>query len=259
MGAAARKRFGQHFLHDPHAIRRIVDAVQPQSGERLVEIGPGRGALTAALLERVPALHAIEIDRDLVACLRERFPRGLILHQADALTFDYRSLAAGGPIRLVGNLPYNISTPLLLALVAQLDAIQDMHFMLQREVAERLTAAPGGKTYGRLSVMVQWRLRGERLFHLGPGAFRPPPKVDSTVVRLVPRSDAPRVADPAFFAELVRRAFGQRRKALKNALAGLLDETAIRAAGVDPLRRAETLTVEEFVALSKLGRMAPPA
>lgn len=253
MAVTARKRFGQHFLHEPAAIRRILEAVSPRPGEVVVEIGPGRGALTAALLERLTELHAIELDRDLAAYLRRRFPRGLVLHEGDALDFDYRALAAAGPLRLVGNLPYNISTALLLGLLEDADILRDMHFMLQREVAERLSASPGGRAYGRLSVMVQWRCRVERLFTLGPGAFQPPPKVDSTVLRLTPRADAPAVGDPRRFAELVRLAFGQRRKSLRNALRGRVPEAVLARAGIDPGRRAETLAVEEFARLARLA------
>jgi len=250
-----RKRFGQHFLHDPAVIRRIVDAVVPPGAAghpRVVEIGPGRGALTGLLLERIGALDAIEIDRDLVAALTQRFGAsgGLHVHGGDVLGFDFCALAAGAPLRLVGNLPYNISTPLLFHLYDQAHCIETMVFMVQKEVAVRLAAPPGGRDYGRLSVMIQWRFDVEHLFDVGPGAFTPPPQVESTVVRLMPR--APRVAlrDPERFARVVQAAFGQRRKTLRNALRDVVGLPAFERAGVDPNRRAETLTSLEFAILA---------
>lgn len=252
MPAPARKRFGQHFLHDPGVIARILAAFDPRPGQTVVEIGPGRGALTVPLLERLPRLHAIELDRDLAARL-PGFAGGsgeLIVHQADALAFDFAALAAGGRVRLIGNLPYNISTPLLFHLIDQADAIEDMLFMVQREVAERLAAAPGGNRYGRLSVMVQWRCEVESLFDVGPGAFQPPPKVWSSVVRLRPRAAAAAI-DRSSFARLVQAAFAQRRKTLRNSLRGLLDEQALARAGVDPGARPQTLALGQFVRLSE--------
>jgi 16S rRNA (adenine1518-N6/adenine1519-N6)-dimethyltransferase len=219
-----RKRFGQHFLHDPSVIERILQVVAPVPGERLVEIGPGEGALTLPLLARGARLTVIELA-------------GLA--------------APGERLRLVGNLPYNVSTPLLFRFIEQLPVIRDMHFMLQREVVERMAAGPGSKTYGRLSVMLAVACRVEPLFDIGPGAFRPPPKVWSSVVRLEPWAEPPfPLPDPGRFAEVVRRAFGQRRKTLRNALSGLVDEDAIRAAGCDPGARAETLPPEAFARLA---------
>jgi 16S rRNA (adenine1518-N6/adenine1519-N6)-dimethyltransferase len=251
----ARKRFGQHFLHDPGVIGRIVAAFDPRPTETVVEIGPGRGALTLPLLERAQALHAIELDRDLAARLPALAAgRGqLVLHQADALRFDFAALAQRQRLRVIGNLPYNISTPLLFHLLDQADAIADMLFMVQKEVADRMAAAPGTKDYGRLSVMLQWRLQVERLFDVGPGAFHPPPKIWSSVVRLRPRpADQILAVEPEHFARVVQAAFAQRRKTLRNSLRGILDEpAAFLRAGIDPGRRPETLTLEEFAALAK--------
>ncbi len=250
-----RKRFGQNFLRDATVVARIVAAIAPRPNERLVEIGPGEGALTDPLLAAAGTLTAIELDRDLVARLRTRFPPdvGLTLIEGDALAFDFRTLATEGPLRLVGNLPYNISTPLLFHLFAQCEAIADMHFMLQREVVERLAAAPGRKAYGRLSVMTQYACTVTPLLQVPPGAFRPPPKVDSTVVRLVPHATPPvAVAEPARLRALVAAAFAQRRKTLRNSLRDHLDANAMQAAGIDPGRRAETLSLVEFAALANL-------
>jgi 16S rRNA (adenine1518-N6/adenine1519-N6)-dimethyltransferase len=248
-----RKRFGQHFLHERRVVERIVAAFKPTPADHVIEIGPGPGVLTRALAGHVAQLEAVEIDRDLAARLREEFsPQQLTLHNADALDFDFRACAAAGErLRLVGNLPYNISTPLLFHLIDQLDCIGDMLFMLQKEVVERMAAPPGGKDYGRLSVMIQWRLRVEKLFDVAPGAFTPPPKVNSSVVRLTPHEHPPiEVHDPQRFAQIVRAAFAQRRKTLRNALRQLVTESAFSHIGLDPVRRAETLTLAEFAALA---------
>ncbi|MGQ0429315.1 MAG: 16S rRNA (adenine(1518)-N(6)/adenine(1519)-N(6))-dimethyltransferase RsmA [Gammaproteobacteria bacterium] len=250
----ARKRFGQHFLHDPGVIARIVAAIDPQPGERIVEIGPGAGALTLPLLARCRRLEAIELDRDLAHEL-PRIAAGtgeLILHQADALEFDFRALWGSGPrLRVCGNLPYNISTPLLFHLLEAADAIADMHFMLQREVVERIVAPPDGKEYGRLTVMLAAACRAEMLFRVGRGAFQPPPAVDSAVVRLLPHREPPfPLPDPGRFARIVAAAFQQRRKTLRNSLRGLQDDAGFAAAGVDPGRRAETLAPAEFARLA---------
>ena len=250
-----RKRFGQHFLHDPGAIRRILEAVYPQAGQHLVEIGPGRGALTCPLLAAIGCLEAVELDRDLIPVLEARCRKlgELRLYQADALDFDFADLCRDERrLRLVGNLPYNIATPLLFHLLTQAGSIQDMHFMLQKEVAERLAAGPGQAAYGRLSVMVQYRCQVELLFTIGSGAFSPPPKVESAFVRLLPWPQPPvQIGDEWDFARLVRQAFSQRRKVLRNTLAGLLTPAAIQAAGVDPGVRPETLGLAEFAALSR--------
>ncbi len=248
-----RKRFGQNFLHDPGVINRIVAAIRPRAGEQLVEIGPGQGAITLPLLKATGTLTAIELDRDLIEPLQNlcRTTGELTVHNADALRFDFCSLADGTQLRIIGNLPYNISTPLLFHLLDQSRCICDMHFMLQKEVVERMAAAPGSGQYGRLSVMLQYRCKVSALFSIGPGAFTPPPKVDSAFVRLEPFTRPPvNVADEAVFATLVRQAFGQRRKTLRNTLRGLLDAEQIRQAGIDPAARAETLNLNAFAALA---------
>jgi len=252
----ARRRFSQNFLRDPAAIGRIVEAIAPQPGDDLVEVGPGRGALTAPLLERCGRLTAVEIDRDLARMLERRFEgQGLTLLCADALRIDWcafaeaRSAKAG--LRIVGNLPYHISTPLLFTWLPIAAQVADQHLMLQKEVVDRIVAPPGGRDYGRLSVMLQFRYRTERLFDVAPGAFVPAPKVRSAVIRMVPRPPGElAVADVASFARVVTAAFGQRRKTLRNALASVLDEAALRRADVDPGARAETLDVAAFARLA---------
>jgi 16S rRNA (adenine1518-N6/adenine1519-N6)-dimethyltransferase len=247
-----RRRFGQNFLTDRQVIDRIVQAIDVRPDDTVAEIGPGRGALTEPLIRSGARLHLVELDRDLVALWRPRESARLSVHAADALAFDFRTLApAAGGLRIVGNLPYNISTPLLFHLLAQGECIRDMHFMLQREVVERLGAAPGGPEYGRLSVMVQYRCEVTPLFEVPPGAFHPPPRVVSAVVRLLPRSFPHGEAiDYRTLERVVRQAFGQRRKTLRNALSGLLDAAALESLDVDPGRRPETLAVREFVAIS---------
>jgi len=249
-----RKRFGQHFLHDPGTLARIVAAIDPQPADAMVEIGPGLGALTCPLLERVEHLHAVELDRDVIPRLQARCGASgqLQVHQTDALRFDFAALSPGShQLRVVGNLPYNISTSLIFHLLEQRTAIRDMHFLLQKEVVERLAAAPGTPQYGRLSVMVQYHCRVTHLFNVGPGAFHPPPRVDSAVVRLLPYTEPPwPAADEAWLAELVRQAFSQRRKTLRKALKGRVDEKQFEKAGIDPSLRGERLGVEDFVALA---------
>ena len=250
----ARKRFGQHFLHDRAVVSRIVEAIAPTPNDNLVEIGPGRGALTAPLLELAGRLQAIEIDRDVIPGLKRLCAgRGeLVVHEADVLQVDFRALrGAGAPLRVCGNLPYNISTPLLFHLLAAGDAVHDMHFMLQKEVVDRMAAPPGGKTYGRLTVMLAARCSVEKLFRVGAGAFQPPPRVESAVVRLVPFAAPPfALPDPPRFARIVASAFSMRRKTLRNSLRGEVDEADFALAGVDPGRRAETLRPDEFAALA---------
>ncbi|MFQ5488473.1 MAG: 16S rRNA (adenine(1518)-N(6)/adenine(1519)-N(6))-dimethyltransferase RsmA [Gammaproteobacteria bacterium] len=249
-----RKRFGQHFLHDPAIIGRIVRAINPRPQEHVVEIGPGRGALTAALLEHCAHLDVIELDRDLIPVLKRLASAAgrLTIHQADALQFDFATLAGDGrPLRIAGNLPYNISTPLLFHLLSYAALIRDMHFMLQKEVVERMAAQPGNSAYGRLSVMIQYRCLVADLFHIGPGAFMPPPKVESAFVRLIPHATLPHTAqDEGHFEKLVKQAFAYRRKTLRNALKGLADAADLSAAGIDPGQRPETVGVERYVALS---------
>jgi len=245
-----KKQFGQHFLHDRHYLDRIVAAIRPRPDDLMVEIGPGQGALTQPLLDTVEHLHVIEVDRDLIAWLRSHFPaERLTVHEADALKFDFGVL--GQPLRVVGNLPYNISSPLLFHLAEYAEAIADMHFMLQREVVDRMAAEPATPDYGRLSVMLQARFRVMKLFNVPPGAFEPPPKVDSAVVRMIPLPvEAIPYRDATRFAEIVARAFGQRRKTLRNTLKGMIAPETFEALGIDPQRRGETLSVAEFAALT---------
>lgn len=259
MAPPPKKRFGQHFLVDPGVIDAIVRAVAPRPGEALVEIGPGRGAITLPLLERCGALRVVELDRDLAARLR-RTP-GLDVIEADVLRVDFAALAeAAGDarkLRVVGNLPYNISTPILFHLLQAVDRIADQHVMLQKEVVDRMAASPGGKDFGRLSVMLQWRYDIEPLIQVGPQAFDPPPRVDSAVVRMTPKPAAPGV-DPALLGELVMVAFSQRRKLLRNTLGRWLVE---RGADVDfdLQRRAEEVPVEQYLRLAAALEKATPA
>jgi 16S rRNA (adenine1518-N6/adenine1519-N6)-dimethyltransferase len=260
-----RKRFGQHFLHDPGVIGRIVAAIAPQPQDRMVEIGPGLGAITLPLLARLNELHAVEIDRDAIQHLREltqNDPR-LHIHSADVLEFSLAPIyeapdphaspdqASPRRLRVVGNLPYNISTPLLFHLIKQRELILDMHFMLQKEVVDRMAAAPDSDHYGRLTVMLAPWVRVQPQFDIGPGAFRPPPRVTSTVVRLTPHETPMDIGEPRHFASVVAAAFNQRRKTLRNSLKQLLDAEDIVAAGIDPSLRAEVLSPAEFVALGR--------
>ena len=261
----AKKNLGQNFLHDRGVIERIVLAIDPRPGDRIVEIGPGQGALTFPLLRRHGELTAIEFDRDLLQPLAAAAQAhgALSLLNANVLDVDFSALAAGGMpgeglLRLVGNLPYNLSSPILFHALDHAAAIRDMHFMLQKEVVERMAAGPGSKVYGRLSVMLQAYCRVTPLFKVPPGAFRPAPKVDSAVVRLQPlQPEAVVVADRAHFAHVVRAAFGQRRKTLRNALSGVVDATAIEAAGVRPDARAEQLSVADFASLANTPQASP--
>jgi 16S rRNA (adenine1518-N6/adenine1519-N6)-dimethyltransferase len=235
-----RKRFGQHFLHEKRILARLVEAIAPSPGDVMVEIGPGEGALTGPLLEKLDKLEAIELDRDLAAGLAAKFPPvKLTVHCADALEFDYARFPAG--MRLVGNLPYNISTPLLFHLARYAAQVRDMHFLLQREVVERMVAAPSTPAYGRLSVSLQSRFQMKKLFNVAPGAFRPPPKVESALVRMQPLDWQLPVDE-----DLLRRAFSARRKTLRNAL----PEIDFEAAGIDPKLRPENLSPEDYARLS---------
>jgi 16S rRNA (adenine1518-N6/adenine1519-N6)-dimethyltransferase len=249
-----RKRFGQNFLHDPRVIGRIIAAVNPQPEDHLVEIGPGQGAITLELLKAAGRLEAVELDRDLIEPLKARCAGAgdFTVHQGDALKFDFCSLARDDrPLRLVGNLPYNISTPLLFHFLDQARCIADMHFMLQKEVVDRMAAGPGSKVYGRLSVMLQTRCQVTPLFDIGPGAFKPPPKVDSAIVRLVPHAEPPfHIADPALFDRVVAQSFAQRRKTLRKSLQTLVATEAFARAGIDPSERPERLSPADFAALS---------
>jgi 16S rRNA (adenine1518-N6/adenine1519-N6)-dimethyltransferase len=245
-----KKRFGQHFLTDRHYVRRIVEAIAPRPGDSMLEIGPGTGILTAELANVVRPLHVVEIDRGLAAGLRERFTAdSVVVHEADALEFDFEALP--GPLRVVGNLPYNVSTPILFHVAEHAATIRDCVFMLQKEVVDRMVAAPGTPDYGRLSVMLQYRFAMALALRVPPGAFSPPPKVDSAVVRMAPLDEGrPRARDEQLFANLVGAAFSQRRKTLRNAARSWADEEAFARAGIDPVRRGETLSVGEFVALA---------
>jgi 16S rRNA (adenine1518-N6/adenine1519-N6)-dimethyltransferase len=246
----ARKRFGQNFLSDPNIIRKIVDAIAPQPGQNMVEIGPGLGAMTDPLRERLGHLQVVEIDRDLIARLHERYtPEQLTVHEGDALKFDFSTL--GPDLRVVGNLPYNISTPLLFHLAGFAGQVRDMTFMLQKEVVMRMVAEPGSGEYGRLSVMLQYRYRMGRVFDVPPGAFRPVPKVMSSIVRMVPRPpESLGARDEQLLGRIVAAAFGQRRKTLRNTLREHIDEAGLSALGIDPGNRAERLSVADYVAIA---------
>lgn len=253
-GVMPRKRFGQHFLHDKMMIQRIVDAINPSPEQHLVEIGPGQGALTVPILKKIQRLDAIELDRDLIPALKSRCREfgNLTVHEADALSFDYLQLLQDSqPIRLIGNLPYNISTPLIFHLLSFASHIIDMHFMLQKEVVDRLAATVGDEAYGRLSIMVQYHCRVTSLFNVAPGAFYPPPQVQSSVVRLVPYQTIPHRADDyKHFANLVKQAFSQRRKTLRNSLKTLLNDDDWARVEIDAHLRPEQLHVEDYVKMS---------
>jgi 16S rRNA (adenine1518-N6/adenine1519-N6)-dimethyltransferase len=250
MGHEAKKRFGQNFLVDQNIIADIVRAIHPEPDDNMVEIGPGLGALTRPLLKHLNILHVVEIDRDIIARLKTDYPQDkIVIHEGDALKFDFATL--GSPLRIVGNLPYNISSPLLFHFADYAARITDMHFMLQNEVVERMVAAPSTPEYGRLSVMLQYRFYMEKLIDVPPQSFRPAPKVDSAIVRMIPipASDIS-VKDEALFAKVVSAAFGQRRKTLRNTLKGYLPESDLLRLGIDPQLRAENLGVAEFALIA---------
>ncbi len=253
-GHQARKRFGQNFLHDQRVIGKIVRAVNPRPGQNILEIGPGLAALTSPLIGECDALTVLELDRDLAAGLPGRVPHPerLTIIEADALRYDYSQLfQEGRPLRVVGNLPYNISTPLLFHLLEFGDKVQDMHFMLQKEVVDRITASPNTKEYGRLSVMIQYFCKPTFLFEVPPGSFNPPPKVTSAVFRLEPYKVKPIVAkNEKALARLASHSLTQRPNTSPNSLKGMLVEDGFEKAGVDPMARPETLTLEQFIALS---------
>ena len=254
MGHTPRKRFGQNFLRDESVIEAIARSVAPIDSDHLVEIGPGEGALTQALIGSGCRLDAVELDRDLRTRLLAAFSShpDFTLHSADALNFDFASLAAGNAqLRVVGNLPYNISTPLIFKLLEQGEVIADMHFMLQLEVVERLAASPGSKDWGRLGVMAQFQCEVEQLFEVPPEAFYPPPKVQSAVVRLTPHAEPPYPnVDRTALANVVTQAFSQRRKTLRNNFKGALEDSDFEALQIDPGARAETLAIDDFVAIT---------
>jgi 16S rRNA (adenine1518-N6/adenine1519-N6)-dimethyltransferase len=248
-----RKRFGQNFLTDQAVLHDIIRAINPQPDDVMVEIGPGLAAMTRLLLESLQQLHVVELDRDLVARLKQNFdPKRLLVHAGDALQFDFTSLAAAdSKLRVVGNLPYNISSPLLFHLAQIAPKVQDQHFMLQKEVVERMVAEPGSKTYGRLSVMLQWRYHMELLFVVPPVAFDPPPKVDSAIVRMIPLAQ-PIACNAARLEQVVAKAFSQRRKVIRNCVAGMFTENDLIDAGIDPQARPEAVPVDQFVKLANL-------
>ncbi|MDQ1815774.1 16S rRNA (adenine(1518)-N(6)/adenine(1519)-N(6))-dimethyltransferase RsmA [Massilia sp. CCM 9210] len=254
MKHVARKRFGQNFLTDKLVLDNIIDAIGPEKGQAMVEIGPGLAAMTALLLKRLDHMHVVELDRDLVARLENNFPREkLTIHSGDALKFDYGQIPVpeGQKLRVVGNLPYNISSPLLFHLAEFAHLIEDQHFMLQKEVVERMVAAPGSKVYGRLSVMLQWRYDMSLMFIVPPTAFDPPPQVESAIVRMVPVARKLACDGPTLEA-VVMKAFSQRRKVIRNCVAGMFTEAQLVEAGIDPSTRPETVSLEQYVALSNL-------
>ncbi|QYF95550.1 16S rRNA (adenine(1518)-N(6)/adenine(1519)-N(6))-dimethyltransferase RsmA [Massilia sp. PAMC28688] len=254
MKHVARKRFGQNFLTDKFVLDNIIDAIGPHSGETMVEIGPGLAAMTALLVQRLDHMHVVELDRDLVTRLEKQFPREkLTIHSGDALKFDFGQIPvpAGRKLRVVGNLPYNISSPLLFHLAEFAHLIEDQHFMLQKEVVERMVAEPGSKVYGRLSVMLQWRYDMSLLFIVPPTAFDPPPQVESAIVRMIPtRNQLP--CDALTLEAVVLKAFSQRRKVIRNCLAGMFTEAQLIQAGVDPTDRPEAVGLAQYVALANL-------
>lgn len=250
----ARKRFGQHFLHDKHIIQRLVDVITPKKDQHIIEIGPGQGALTVPILMLVSEMDAIELDRDLIPALTQRCANKgtLHIHQADALTFNFASLFDGkSPLRIIGNLPYNISTPLIFHLLTFASYISDMHFMLQKEVVDRLAAKPGDEAYGRLGIMVQYHCEVTALFDVPPTAFYPPPQVHSSIVKLVPYHDIPHTArNYSHFANIVKEAFSHRRKTLRNSLKNLVSDSDWQKITVNAKARPEELSVEDYLKIS---------
>lgn len=255
MKHVARKRFGQNFLTDKLVLDNIIDAIGPQRGETMVEIGPGLAAMTALLLKSLDHMHVVELDRDLVARLEKAYPREkLTVHSGDALKFDFGSIPVpeGQRLRVVGNLPYNISSPLLFHLADFAPLVEDQHFMLQKEVVERMVAEPGTKAYSRLSVMLQWRYDMDLLFIVPPTAFDPPPQVDSAIVRMIPKRQK-LACDADRLEKVVAKAFSQRRKVIRNCVAGMFTEAQLVEAGIDPGARPEAVALEQYVALANLA------
>lgn len=250
-GHIPRKRFGQNFLHDMSIINRLVSAIAPKATDNMVEIGPGQGALTRPLLDKLDKLNAIELDRDLIPFLRAGLePQGLTVHEADALKFNFAEIMDDRPLRIVGNLPYNISTPLIFHLLSYQEKVHDMHFMLQLEVVDRLAAEPGNKSYGRLSVITQYYCQVDKLFNVPPGAFNPPPKVMSAIVRLQPKTFPIQVIDTNVLDRVVRISFSQRRKTLRNNLKQILTSEQLELLDMDLRKRPEQLSVEDYVNMS---------
>jgi 16S rRNA (adenine1518-N6/adenine1519-N6)-dimethyltransferase len=252
-----KKRFGQNFLTDQFVLQDIISAIDPHADDSMVEIGPGQGAMTQLLLNNLDSMQVVELDRDLVALLKKKFdPKKLVIHSGDALQFDFGALpvSAGRKLRVVGNLPYNISTPLLFHLAQYAQQIEDQHFMLQKEVVQRMVAPPGGRDYGRLSVMLQWRYAMDLLFIVPPTAFEPAPKVESAIVRMRPLA-TPMVCEEEKLQQVVTKAFSQRRKVIRNCVAGMFTENQLIDAGVNPQARPETVPLEQFVELARsLGK-----
>lgn len=250
----ARKRFGQHFLTDKNILNNMAMAIGPQQDDCLIEIGPGRGALTDFLYPALKTLHVIEIDRDLIAYLKTRFASGeqLVIHEGDVLSFDFDTLCPSNTLRIVGNLPYNISTPLLFKLFEHASRIKDMYFLLQLEVVNRLTAPVGSKNYGRLSVMSQYFCESTSLFQVGPNAFTPPPKVESAFIQMVPRTPSILAKDIRALSLVVREAFSYRRKTLQNALKKLVTADQLQSLHIDPRTRPQHVSVEDYVRISHL-------
>jgi len=249
-----RKRFGQNFLTDDLVLNDIIRTINPQPQDAMVEIGPGLAAMTRLLLQGVAELHVVELDRDLVTRLQQQFdPAKLHVHAGDALKFDFTQIPvpAGQKLRIVGNLPYNISSPLLFHLAEIAPHVQDQHFMLQKEVVERMVAEPGSKAFGRLSVMLQWRYHMDLMFIVPPTAFDPPPKVDSAIVRMIPKEN-PLACDLDKLQATVTKAFSQRRKVIRNCVAGMFTEAQLIEAGIDPQLRPEAIGLEQYVALANL-------
>lgn len=247
-----RKRFGQNFLTDDVVLYNIIRAIDPKPDDTMVEIGPGLAAMTSLLVDEVAQLHVVELDRDLVERLKKKFdPSRLVVHSADALQFDFKTIPvpAERKLRVVGNLPYNISSPLLFHLADIAALVQDQHFMLQKEVVERMVAEPGSKTYGRLSVMLQWRYHMELMFVVPPDAFDPPPRVDSAIVRMMPIAQ-PLHCDAGKLEQVVQKAFSQRRKVIRNCLSGMFEESDLIEVGIDPQLRPEAIALEHYVALA---------
>ncbi|WP_448211828.1 16S rRNA (adenine(1518)-N(6)/adenine(1519)-N(6))-dimethyltransferase RsmA [Colwellia sp. MEBiC06753] len=254
LGHQAKKRFGQNFLHNDAIISRIVDAINPEPEENLIEIGPGLGALTEPVVERAGKLSVVELDRDLAERLRHHpfLAPHLTIHEIDALKFDFASLATDDkPLRIFGNLPYNISTPLIFHLLSFKDKVQDMHFMLQKEVVDRMAASPNSKAYGRLSIMAQYQCQVIPVMEIGPEAFQPPPKVDSAIVRLIPHDT---IENPvkclATLNNVCVTAFNQRRKTIRNSFKKLLSAEQLTELGLDPTLRPENLTIDNYIALA---------
>ncbi|MFC0254155.1 16S rRNA (adenine(1518)-N(6)/adenine(1519)-N(6))-dimethyltransferase RsmA [Massilia consociata] len=254
MKHVARKRFGQNFLTDDHVLNNIIDVIAPRRGQAMVEIGPGLAAMTALLLKALDHMHVVELDRDLVARLEKAYPREkLTVHSGDALKFDFGSIPVpeGQKLRIVGNLPYNISSPLLFHLAEFAPLVEDQHFMLQKEVVERMVAEPGTKAYSRLTVMLQWRYDMDLLFIVPPTAFDPPPQVDSAIVRMIPKREQ-LACDAGRLEQVVAKAFSQRRKVIRNCVAGMFTEQQLVEAGIDPGVRPEAVSLEQYVALANL-------